>query len=174
MRATVLTVLASLVVGFVLIELYLRFDDYSSLTADYVYHEWEGRERRTMASAEQLADPRETIVLLGDSMVAGVNCGREQNLAGHLETAIEPLAPGYKTINLGTANSSVYAYLDQLLGYEAVHGPPTGLITMLYTNDVEVVEPRMCPVLDIVDRAEGVTPEEKAEARLFCQGCGLR
>lgn len=167
-RATIFTVVISVLVGLLLIEAFLRYDDDDSLTADYLYHEWDGRERRTMASAEQLADPRDAIVVLGDSMVAGVNCGYEQNLVGHIERAVQPIAAGYKAINLGTANSSVFAYLDQLQGYEAAHGAPAGLIVMLYTNDVEVIEPRMCPVLDIFERAEGIAPEAKAEARAFC------
>jgi len=164
-----LTMAISVLIGLFMIEFFLRYDDYSSLAVDYDYHIWEQRERRVMASIEKLDDPREAIVVLGDSMVAGVNCGHEQNLVGQFERVIQPKAPEFKAINLGTANSSVYAYLDQLQGYETAYGPPAGLIVMLYANDVEVVEPRMCPVLDAFERADGVTSEEKAEARLFCE-----
>ena len=168
-RAAFLTILVSVSIGLLMIELFLRYDDYSSLYTGYNYVEWDHRERRIMATAEALDDPRQAILVLGDSMVAGVNCGHEHNLVGQLEQAIQPEASAFKTINLGTANSSVFAYLDQLQGYQTAYGPPAGVILMLYTNDVEVVEPRMCPVIDAFERAENVTPEEKAEARLFCE-----
>ena len=169
MRLIVLTLLIGFLAGTLMIEAYLRFDDYSALTVDYVYHEWDGRERRVMATAEQLDDPREAIVVLGDSMVAGINCGREQNLVGHFERAMQPVAADYKAINLGSANTSVFAYLDQLRGYEAGVGRPSGLIVMLYTNDADVIEPRMCPSMDVIERADGISDREKADIRAFCQ-----
>ncbi len=168
-RATVLTILISLLVGMLLIEAFLRYDDFSPLTVDYIYHDWDGRERRVMVSAEQLDDPRSPIVILGDSMVAGVNCGFEQNLVGHFEAAMQPSAADFKALNLGSANTSVYAYLDQLRGYEAAHGAPDGLIVMLYANDIDVIEPRLCPAIDAVERANGVTPAEKEDIRAFCE-----
>ena len=169
MRAILLTLFVSILAGILMIEAFLRFDDYSSLAVDYVYHEWDGRERRVMATAEDLADPREAIVVLGDSMVAGINCGFEQNLVGHFEQAMAPIAPGYKAINLGSANTSVFAYLDQLQGYEAGEGVPAGVVVMLYTNDADVIEPRMCPVLDLIEDIETITSSEKAEIRNFCE-----
>lgn len=169
MRLTVLTLLISILAGILMIEAYLRFDDHSSLAVDYVYHEWDGRERRVMTTAEDLADPRDAIVVLGDSMVAGINCGFDQNLVGHFETAAQPIASGYKAINLGSANTSVFAYLDQLQGYRAGVGRPAGLIVMLYTNDADVIEPRMCPMIDVIERAETITEAEKAEIRDFCK-----
>ena len=169
MRATVLMLLGSCLAGMLMIEAYLRFDDYSSLAVDYVYHEWDGRERRVMATAEDLADPRKAIAMLGDSMVAGINCGRQQNLAGHFESAMLPVAADYKTINLGSANTSIFAYLDQLQGYVAGEGVPAGVIVMLYTNDADVIEPRMCPVADVVERAGNLSDSEKADIRSFCK-----
>ncbi|MDH3662362.1 MAG: hypothetical protein OEU92_20425 [Alphaproteobacteria bacterium] len=169
MRAIALTLLFGFVAGTLMIEAYLRFDDYSALAVDYAYHEWDGRERRVMATAEDLADPRKAIVVLGDSMVAGINCGREQNLVGHFAHAMQPIAEGYKAINLGSANTSVFAYLDQLQGYAAGEGPPRGVIVMLYTNDADVIEPRMCPVADVIARAEGLSPSEKADIQDFCK-----
>lgn len=169
MRAIALALIIGFSAGTLMIEAFLRFDDYSALTVDYAYHDWDGRERRVMATAEQLADPREAIVVLGDSMTAGVNCGFEQNLVGHVERAMQPIAPGYKAINLGSANSSVFAYLDQLRGFEAGEGAPAGVIVMLYNNDVDVIEPRMCPVIDAIERADGVTASEKADIRDFCK-----
>lgn len=169
MRAILLTLLVSLLAGIAMIEAFLRFDDYSALTVDYVYHEWDGRDRRVMATAEDLSDPGEALVVLGDSMVAGINCGREQNLVGHFSRAMQPIADGYKAINLASANTSVFAYLDQVRGYEAGVGVPAGLIVMLYTNDADVIEPRMCPVLDVIERSNAITASEKAEIRDFCK-----
>ncbi|MGI9421071.1 MAG: hypothetical protein ACR2RA_24870 [Geminicoccaceae bacterium] len=168
MRAIALTLLFGCLAGVLMIEAFLRYDDYSALAVDYVYHEWDGRERRVMATAEDLADPRKAVVVLGDSMVAGINCGYDQNLVGHFSRAMQSIAPGYKAINLGSANTSVFAYLDQLQGYEAGQGAPAGVIVMLYTNDADIIEPRMCPVLDVIERSATVTPEEKAEIRDFC------
>ncbi len=169
MRAIILTMFCSCLVGALMIEAYLRFDDYSALAADYVYHEWDGRERRVMATTDDLADPRKPIVVLGDSMVAGINCGREQNLVGHFAQAIQPIVADYKAINLGSANTSVFAYLDQLQGYVAGEGAPAGLIVMLYANDTDVIEPRMCPVADVIERADGISNSEKANIRDFCR-----
>jgi hypothetical protein len=173
MRATALALCIGFLAGFLMIEAYLRFNDYSSLAVDYVYHEWDGRDRRVMATADDVADPRQAVVVLGDSMVAGINCGREQNLVGHFETAMQPIAPDYKAINLGSANTSVFAYLDQLRGYEAGIGAPAGIIVMLYTNDADVIEPRMCPALDVVERADNLLPSEKAEIAGFCESVEL-
>lgn len=169
MRAMVLTLFIGFLIGFSMIEAYLRFEDYSPLAVDYVYHEWDGRDRRVMATAEDLEDPGKAIVVLGDSMVAGVNCGREQNLVGHFARAMQPIAPDFKAINLGSANTSVFAYLDQLQGYETGIGAPSGVIVMLYTNDADVIEPRMCPVADVVERAGNLSAEEKDEIRAFCE-----
>lgn len=168
MRAIVLTLFVGCLVAVLMIEAFLRYDDYSAFAVDYIYHEWDGRERRVMATAEDLADPREAILILGDSMVAGINCGRERNLVGHFSRVMQPIGAGYKAINLGSANTSVFAHLDQLRGYEAGEGPPAGVIVMLYTNDADVIEPRLCPVLDIVERSEAITAEEKADIREFC------
>ncbi|MEZ5933370.1 MAG: hypothetical protein R3F54_15750 [Alphaproteobacteria bacterium] len=170
MRATAFTLLVGFLAGFSMIEAYLRFDDYSAHAVDYAYHEWDGRTRRVMATAEDLADPRQAIVFLGDSMLAGIKCGPALNLAGHFSHAMHEVAPGYKAINLGSANTSVFAYLDQLQGYEAAEGTPAGVIVMLYTNDIDVIEPRMCPVADVIERADALSPEEKAGIRRFCAG----
>ena len=169
MRAIALALCIGFMAGFLMIEAYLRIDDYSSLAVDYVYHEWDGRDRRVMATAADLADPRQAIVVLGDSMVAGVNCGREQNLVGHFSTAMQPVASGYKAINLGSANTSVLAYLDQLRGYEASIGAPAGIIVVLYTNDADVIEPRMCPVVDAIEGGDNLTASEKAKIIAFCE-----
>ena len=169
MRAIALALCIGFTAGLLLIEAYLRFDDHSSLAVDYIYHEWDGRDRRVMATAEDLVDPREAIVVLGDSMVAGVNCGRELNLVGHFASVMAPLAPDYKAINLGSANTSVFAYLDQLRGYEAGMGAPAGIVVMLYTNDADVIEPRMCPAVDVVERADNLLAWEKAEILEFCK-----
>lgn len=168
MRAIVLTSLGSCLAGILMIEAFLRFDDYSSLAADYVYHRWDGRERRVMTTSEDLADPRKAIVMLGDSMVAGINCGRDQNLVGHFSRMMPSITADYKAINLGSANTSVFAYLDQLQGYAVGEGAPAGVIVMLYVNDVDVVEPRMCPVIDVIERAGNLSAEEKADIRDFC------
>ncbi len=169
MRAIALALCIGFLASFLIIEAYLRFDDHSSLAVDYVYHEWDGRDRRVMATAEDLADPREAVVVLGDSMVAGINCGREQNLVGHFSTAMQAVASDYKAINLGSANTSVFAYLDQLRGYEAGIGAPAGVVVMLYTNDADVIEPRMCPAVDVIERAENLSTSEKAEIVAFCE-----
>lgn len=169
MRAIALTLLIGFLAGTLMIEAFLRFDDYSALAVDYVYHEWDGRDRRVMATAEDLADPRKAIVVLGDSMVAGINCGREQNLVGHFANAMQPIAADFKAINLGSANTSVFAYLDQLQGYEAGVGAPAGVIVMLYTNDADVIEPRMCPIIDVIERIESISASEKADIREFCR-----
>ncbi|MGI9500909.1 MAG: hypothetical protein ACR2P3_12795 [Geminicoccaceae bacterium] len=169
MRAIALTLLIGFLAGILMIEAFVRYDDYSALAVDYTYHEWDGRERRVMATAEDLADPRKAIVVLGDSMVAGINCGREQNLVGHFQRALQPVAADYKAINLGSANTSVFAYLDQLQGFDTAEGPPAGVIVMLYTNDADVIEPRMCPVADVIERADGLTPSEKDKVRDFCK-----
>ncbi|MEM8950371.1 MAG: hypothetical protein AAGC99_13670 [Pseudomonadota bacterium] len=169
MRAIILTVFCGCLAGALIIEAYLRFDDYSAIAADYVYHEWDGRERRVMATADDLADPRKPIVVLGDSMVAGINCGREQNLVGHFARAMQPVAADHKAINLGSANTSVFAYLDQLQGYIAGEGVPSGMVVMLYANDTDVIEPRMCPVADVIERASGLSTSEKADIRDFCR-----
>lgn len=169
MRAIAMALLIGFLAGTLMIEGFLRFDDYSSLAADYSFHQWDGRERRVMATAEELADPRKAIVVLGDSMVAGINCGHEQNLVGHFQRAMQPVAADYKAINLGSANTSVFAHLDQLQGYQAGEGAPAGVIVVLYANDVDVVEPRMCPVADVIEHAEGVTPEDRDEVRRFCE-----
>ena len=169
MRAMALTLLIGCLAGFLMIEAFLRYDDYSALAVDYVYHEWDGRERRVMATAKDLADPRKAIVIVGDSMTAGVNCGYEQNLVGHFSHTMQPVAADYKAINLGSANTSVFAHLDQLQGYEAGVGAPAGVIVMLYTNDADVIEPRMCPVADVIRQADGFSAEEKAEIQAFCE-----
>ena len=166
---TGLTLLASIVVGLLMIEAFLRFDDYSALTAAYSYYEWGGRPRRTMVTAEELADPRPPVVVLGDSMVAGVNCGHEQNLVGHFGRAMQPVAAGYKVLNLGSANSSVFAYLDQLQGFVAANGAPAGIIVMLYANDVDVIEPQMCRVAGVIENSDRLTAADKDEVRAFCR-----
>ncbi|MGI9509582.1 MAG: hypothetical protein ACR2QJ_09570 [Geminicoccaceae bacterium] len=169
MRAIAMALFIGLLAGTLMIEAFLRFDDYSSIAADYSYHEWDGRDRRMMATAEELADPRKAVVVLGDSMVAGINCGHEQNLVGHFQRAMQPIAADYKAINLGSANTSVFAYLDQFQGYQAGEGNPAGVIVMLYANDVDVIEPRMCPVANVVERSDSLTPDDKDEVRTFCE-----
>ena len=166
---TGLTLMVSMVVGFLMIEAFLRVDDYSALAAAYSYYDWDGRLRRTMVTAEELADPRPPIVVLGDSMVAGVNCGHEQNLIGHFGRAIQPIASGYKVLNLGSANSSVFAYLDQLRGFVAANGAPAGIIVMLYANDVDVIEPQMCRVAEVIEHSDRLTAADKDEVRAFCR-----
>lgn len=170
MRAIALALFIGFLAGFSMIEAFLRYDDYSSLAVDYTYHHWDGRDRRVMATAEDIADPRHDVVFLGDSMVAGVNCGREQNLVGQFETAMQHVAPSHKAINLGSANTSVFAYLDQLQGYQTGVGTPAGVIVMLYTNDADVIEPRMCPVVDVIMRATNLSTSEKEEIVEFCDG----
>ncbi|MEL6965079.1 MAG: hypothetical protein AAFO01_20190 [Pseudomonadota bacterium] len=173
MRAIALTLFIGFLAGFLMIEAFLRYDDYSSLAQDYTYHHWDGRDRRVMATAEDIADPRHDVVFLGDSMVAGVNCGREQNLVGQFETAMRHVAPNHKAINLGSANTSVFAYLDQLQGYHTGVGAPAGVIVMLYTNDADVIEPRMCPVIDVIKRADNLSTSEKKEIVDFCDSVVL-
>lgn len=168
-RAAAFALMIGFSVGFLLIEMFLRVDDYSSLATDYAYHDWDGRIHRVMATSDDLADPRRPIVVLGDSMVAGINCGRDQNLVGHFETAMQSIADGYKTINLGSANSSVFSYLDQFRSYRAANGPPSGVIVVLYANDVDVIESRMCPVADVIERSDRLTAADKSHVREFCR-----
>ena len=138
-----LMVIGAVGVAILMMEIFLRLDDYAPETVDDVHiYDWNGHKHRVVADPDSVKDPRPAILVVGDSFVVGSKCGYEHNLTGQMQRAIERLGALYKVLNFGSDGTSVFTYLSHVEDFIQEHPRPAIIVVVLYSNDIEIFTDR--------------------------------
>lgn len=161
--ANALLVLASVLAGMAVVELFLRIDDASGAEGAFAGVTLAGHTYELLEDPARIRDVRNGIVVVGDSFVAGAKCGRDENLTGHLA---RELARG-DVINLGMNGTGAFSYAQRVRDYIAANGAPAAVVVSLYSNDI-AFEAMMCPSVGAMAQSGRFSDDELQRVAEFC------